>query len=510
MFYSFKLLTALVLSLAATYSSSVTANSTFSFHLLGEPYTLDPLKASGSAGSYLYSNLFHGLYTYHPDQGLVPNGARECVNQGKKKMTCILKPKKWSNGKVILAKHYVTAFRRLADPNEKSPQIEALLNLKNAKKILEGKEKPDNLGVHAPDDKTLIFEFDQPDPEFRFKLTLPATAPIYSLPLPSREKSSTLVTNGPYQIESWQKGKKIRLKPNSYFERTHRAPPVEIFFVEDDSTALNLYLSGRLTFLRRLVSDKIEIYKDRPDFFQVPVARFDYIGFGPRFKNQLSARRAMSQSLNYQKLQDIYKALGPPGCPSLPRELQSEVHCHNFQSDKAQVNFKKNKGFFKRPLSLAYSKMGGEDIQKGMEWVQHQWKINLGIEVDLKPQEQGYYIRQLQDHRFDMFRKGVGLDRPTCLAALEIFLPNHPENYIQLNDNIYNQRVKKLERSIDPAESKVLCSFAIQRLIDQSYIIPLGEIHFTILASQNFRGWTLNSMNQLDLSDLHRHIPTSQ
>ncbi|MCB0412321.1 MAG: peptide ABC transporter substrate-binding protein, partial [Bdellovibrionales bacterium] len=158
-------------------------------------------------------------------------------------------------------------------------------------------------------------------------------------------------------------------------------------------------------------------------------------------------------------------------------------------------------------LSFAYSVMGGDDIKRTVEWIQHQWKQNLSISVELFPVEQGYYLKQLSEHSFDLFRKGVGLDRPTCLAALQNFLPDHPENYLDLKDPKFQQVVEELEKPLSERQRRQACSKAISILIEHSYLIPLGEMHFAILAKPQFTGWRLNEMNQLDLTDLRPALP---
>ncbi len=469
----------------------------FSFHLMSEPSQLDPATSQGAFSTYLFSNLFESLYRFHASQGLIPAAGLGCTQKALQ-IKCKLKPSKWSNGEEVKALHYVLAFKRLIDPDRKSSQAEHLLNVKNAKRILKAEVSPDQLGVSAPNDSTVLIELESPDPEFLFKLTSPALAPVYSLKFPTQAEAHTLVTNGPYKIKQWKKGRLLELVPNTFYPGATELPPVDIYFVDDDSTALNLYESGRLTFLRRLVTDKIENFKSRPDFYQVPMARFDYIGFGKHFKDQPQLRKLLAESLNYQELASLYKALGVPGCPSLSPKLQSEVHCHKFKALGPNALAKHSL----EKVTLAYSKMGGDDIQKGMEWAQHQWKRHLGLQVELQPQENAYYVSQLKNNPYDLFRKGVGLDRPTCLAALEIFTPNHPENYLELNDPKYNDLVSKLSTATSKEQSKKLCANAIKVLIDAAYLIPLGEIHFTMLSSPKFKGWSLNEMNQLDLSQL--------
>jgi oligopeptide transport system substrate-binding protein len=137
-----------------------------------------------------------------------------------------------------------------------------------------------------------------------------------------------------------------------------------------------------------------------------------------------------------------------------------------------------------------------------MEWAQAQWKKNLGFTVELKPTEQTVYLATLRENPPAIFRKGVGLDRSTCRAAVEIFSQGDPENFIRLADSKYEGLLKKLSAANSPAQAKQACSNAIRYLIDQAEIIPLGRIHFAMLAKESFNGWRVTPLNQLDLSRL--------
>lgn len=146
--------------------------------------------------------------------------------------------------------------------------------------------------------------------------------------------------------------------------------------------------------------------------------------------------------------------------------------------------------------------MGGDGVQQSMEWMQHQWKKNLGANIELRSMENGAYIGLLKSHPPDLFRKGVGLDRPTCLAGLEIFDPSDRENYIHLNDDKYNSILKKLRSAKTETQKKRYCTQASQRLISSPFLIPLGEMYFAVMAKPQYKGWWLNEINQLDLTDL--------
>ncbi|MCB9026292.1 MAG: hypothetical protein H6625_08250 [Bdellovibrionaceae bacterium] len=487
--------------------------SSFSFHLLQEPHTLDPISIRGSTGSYLFTNLFRSLYRYHNLKGLIPEGAEFCVWKNNKHLNCKLNRKvKWSQGDSVKAQHYVNSFQHLINPKTSTVNSELILNLKNASLILKGKKKPTELGIKALGEYELDFYFDQIDPDFLYKLSYPSLAPIYSSHFPDKKQAHKLVVNGPYKIKEWVPGKRIYLERNSYYANSQKKyPEIMVYFIEDDETALRVFESNKMSFLRRLNSSQIENFRVKKGFFQVPVARFDYMGFGPELKKHKAFRKALALSLDYEQLKKIYHALGRPGCPSMPSRLMKEVPCYPFDLKTAKeiigslpVELKKKR------WPIYFSKMGGDDIAKGMEWMQHQWQSHLGLQLELKPEEQGVYLQILNSKPPAIFRKGLNLDRPTCLAGLETFLKGHPENFIQLDDIIYKQWVQQLENTQDNTAKQKLCSKAIQRLMDEFYIIPLGEMHFTMLEDGNFTGWSINEFNQLDLTDLQAKTSSSK
>jgi oligopeptide transport system substrate-binding protein len=47
------------------------------------------------------------------------------------------------------------------------------------------------------------------------------------------------------------------------------------------------------------------------------------------------------------------------------------------------------------------------------------------------------------------------------------------------------------------------CLKGVELLMNSHLFIPMGPIHFAILVNSSFKGWKLNQMNQLDLSDLY-------
>ena len=506
----------IVMYLAASVSHSettppptqLTLPKIFRFHIQVEPLSLDPILVQSTEASYFLNNVMRGLYSYDNDEGLVEEGAKACQFKTKLKLVCELATDaSWSDGSPVVADDYVRAFRRLLGATSKNAAVELLKNIKNAKAIHGGQSPIETLGVHALSPHRLEFKFVVPDPEFLYKLTSSLLVPVKNSIFPSREKSNEAVTNGPYKIASWTPGHRARLEPNLKYKRGSTARPnVEVLFIEDDDTAYNLYEQGELTFLRRLPTTMIPNAKKRSDFIQIPIARFDYLGFGPGLNDQPALREALAYSLDFNELARIYDALGTPGCPSMPRSLMNEETCIKFDLKRAKAAFEKVPvDRREQRFVLGFSTMGGDDIKKGAEWEQAQWKKNLGLKVDLESAEQAVYLARLRQSPPAIFRKGIGLERPTCLAALETFARDGSENFIHFDNDAYEKIISKLTdfQGSDQKRRKALCSEGVRILLASNRILPLGRIHFTLLARPEFKGWSLNEMNQLDLARLH-------
>lgn len=482
--------------------SRASEGSAFSFHLLNEPAEIDPQRASNASGSYLLPNLFRGLFRYDARAGLVAEMAKKCERKDLS-LTCHLKPQaRWSDGKRIEAVDFIRAFQFLIDPKNKNAQADLLFSIRNARKIWEGQLPPGDLGVHTLSPDEIRFEFAESDLEFEHKLALPAMTPRRMENGYRWSQASSLITNGPYVIREWNQGHQIRLKANKYYDTKPR-PEAVVYFIDSDSTALRLYEAGKLSLLRRLVTTEIPRFKGRADFFQIPMARFDYIGFGPALANQPQLREALIESVDFANFQKIFDALGTPGCPSLPARWMDKVPCEKMNLSRARRLLSPQTRKKVRPhLQLAFSQLGGDDISRAAEWFQGQWTKNLNLKIPIVSFEQGTYLQKLKSSPPAIFRKGVGLNRPTCRAALEIFTSDSPENFIALRDPEYDRLVTRLGLSEDASEKRRLCREALEKLLAHKRIIPLGEIHFSVLADPRFKGWQINELNLLDLTDL--------
>ncbi len=493
------------LFLLCSLSLSAQANPIFRFHLVQEPSSFKPWEQKNSAAGYLLSQITGTLLTYQ-DQKLQANLAESCQFQTATLIRCQLRKElRWSDGTLLQASHFVRAFQELVDPQNRAFRADLLFPVTNARKIFSGEIPKNQLKVSAPKTDLLEIQLEKPEPEFLYTLSSPLLAPLPTESLPDveslRKNPGQWKSSGPYILSSWQAQKKITLKNNPFFWKKISRPDLEILNVSEDSVALNLYEKGELSFLRRLPSLFIPKYKDRPDFHEIEQLRLDYLGFSSKWKDLPDLRISLAQSLRYTDLRKLFQAKGQPGCPGIPQHLHGEQICHEFKPESAKKLWSSLKDKPKR-LELLYSRQGGDDHKRALEWVQSEWKNNLGASVEVSGLENKIFVERLEKNPPDIYRKGIGPDRPTCLSALETFESGNSENYIRFQSKEFDAILAKMRSSQDESAKKKLCDRALHLLMDLAWIIPTGPIHFTVLAKPEWSGWKLNELNQLDLSDL--------
>lgn len=472
-------------------SPGFAAEKVFRFHLSNEPGGLDPNKQRTSASSYLLGNLYRNIFTFDDKKGLVPDLGTGCERDKKgTSVTCRLKKDiVWSDGSPLTSEDFIRTYKKILDSKTKAPRADLLFSIKNAEDIYAGKKTVDTLGITAPDKATLKFELGKADPDFEHNLANYILAPT---------KTDLNAYSGPYKLKEWKRGQRIVLENNSlYKDGNPQRPLVEVLFIEEDTVALQLYEKNELQFLRRLPTLFIPSYKKRADFYWIPVSRMDYIGFGPELANQEDLRKAFTYSLNYVELQKIFSSEGRPGCIGLPDSwFPTKAPCYDFDLKKVP-KVKSDKTY-----TFMFSALGGEDHKRATEWLQDQWSKNAGLKTHLEVKENKVFLQILGQNPPALFRKGVAADRPTCLAALETFTPHSPENYLRISSDEYTKLLENLAKAKSIKDQKKACLAGTEYLLKNHLMIPLGAIQFSILVKQEFTGWKMNQMNQLDLANL--------
>lgn len=477
--------------------------SSFKMSLFSVPRSLDPVAVTGSDSSHVFHNLYRGLYIYRMGVGLVPVGAKSCQwNPFPNKVRCDLNTNhKWSDGKTVVAEDYVRAFRRLVDPQVASRDASGLSALKNYQAIIKGNASTETLGVASPNDRTLIFELTNLDADFIQRLASPTLVPFRKVSV--LDSPETWLFNGPYVLKEWRQDHYIKLDPNPhYHEKGHSKLPIEIRLVEDGTAALNLYQANRLDLVLNVPTAQIEEWRNDSGYFETIIPRFDYIGFGPALSHLKSLRKALSLGSDFAGFQKVMKSRSRPGCPGFPKEWTGDPVCINDDVMAAKASLEEVSSKLPKPLTYYFTKIPTDDLRRGAEFYQQAWKRNLNIEIDLQSREIGVYRALLKDNPPAIFRRGVALDRPTCLSALEMFESSSSDNEIRFQNKEFDEVINKMRSKQKPSELKKLCKQALKILYNDYALIPQGEYALGRVIKNQFSGLQFTFHGTVDLTFL--------
>lgn len=115
---------------------------------------------------------------------------------------------KWSDGSALTAKDFEYTMKRVMDPKTASRYTAALQMVKNGLDVAGGKMPPDQLGVKAIDDRTLEVTLNTATPYFPLIM---ATWTCYPVPKAVVDKvgdkwveAANIISNGPYILKDWK------------------------------------------------------------------------------------------------------------------------------------------------------------------------------------------------------------------------------------------------------------------------------------------------------------------
>ncbi|MBQ7047032.1 MAG: peptide ABC transporter substrate-binding protein [Oscillospiraceae bacterium] len=198
------------------------AGYTFEYALAGNPESLDPQFSTNEYAKTVIANMFTGLMK-NGDDGKLEKAIAEdySVSADGLKYTFTLKnncfwyydadrDNETDDNEVtpVTAYDFEFAFRRIFNPETRSPHTEDYRCLKNAGKIASGIVDYTEIGVKAKSDTELVFELDYPSAEFLQSLTFTAAMPCNQQFFENTKgryglDDKSVPSNGAFYIKQW-------------------------------------------------------------------------------------------------------------------------------------------------------------------------------------------------------------------------------------------------------------------------------------------------------------------
>ncbi len=504
----------------ATYSKAK-ITQTLRISLPRPTSLLDPRIGTDRTSGIVIKMLYEGLMRIDPT-GKPSCAVCEHVAISEDQKTYIFHFRKtfWTNGTSVTAYDFEYAWKKVLDPQFKTPFAYLFYPIKNAERIKTQGLSVDEFGVYARDDYTLEVQLEHPTPHF---LELAAHW-IYS-PLCKEVDQlhpgwayygdDTYVSNGPFRLAKWKRNAEIQVVKNPLYWDSEAVSinQIDISIVEDPERALALYQKGELDWIGEPLSEippeafTISDYDKK--IVSHPIAALHWYALNinrPPFTSK-KCRKALAIALNRKDILDtLFSGRAKCAYSILPPGLSQ--HDRPYFTDGANEDAKRlfeegleELGLTSKNLPPFTITCSDQEIHHSIaEVVSKQWKEVLGIEV------------QIEAHKWDRFMElWCGKNEAQIIAMTwycyiydpsyildQLTSVSHEMNFSQWHNDTYTNYIEQAKHCIDTTKRLDLLHNAETLVMEELPVIPLFYYTFKYMKKEYLDNIYLSHLGQID------------
>ncbi len=417
--------------------------------------------------------------------------------------------------------HQMHAPTRLTLPGDEKARNKRLDADAKLKAAVTGKEfvtvKAEDLGVEAVDKYTLRISLSQPAPFF---LGLLAHQVFRIVPRKVVEQygntwahAEHIVTCGPFKVKLWKPYDQLVLERDPMYWDTANVKLDEIYFypILDNATVMNMYKVGELDAIynHAVPNPWVFIIKTKKDYMDKGEAAIDYLIINTtKFPlNNPKVRKAFNLSIDkeaYANWRRIVKPLNGfmpegmfPGYPEVKPQPFNPAEARRLLGEAGYPVSQNGDGSFSCPkfpmdqVEFVYNTQAQN--RSFAEWMQAQWKQNLGVTVGLRQMEWKTFLEAKEKLDFKGFMRGAwGADYMDPFTFLSLFYTGG-ENGTGWEDPKYVQMLDEANRTLDAKKRYEMLSKAEAYMMEQQPIIPLDTPSVNFLKKPYVKGMYPNA-----------------
>jgi oligopeptide transport system substrate-binding protein len=500
--------------------------------------SLDPAVASGLPEGRVLRCLYEGLVVKHP-RTLEPQpgmAERWEVSGDRRTYTFFLRDgARWTNGAPVTAHDFVASWRRLLDPRTGAAYGQELWRVRGARAWsgeLDSTGAPrlafDTVGLRARGDRVFEVELEQPWSSFLDLVSLPALLPVNTAALDALRRAHPddwqlrwlrtehLVTNGPFRLLEQRINERMRMQrnPDYWDARNVALATLDVWALENLTTALNLYVAGELDLLTEVPAPLVARLLGRPDFQPAPVLGTYFYRFNTARPplDDARVRLALSLALPRDSIAATVAGAGevpawafvPPGlagyagahladacAPTLEHARLATSALVHARALLAAAGFGDGLRAFPT-LELSYNTQGRH--REIAEICAEIWQRELGVHVVLAGRETKTFLDAQRNRDYDISRSSWIGDWPDAANFLEIFASTSENNRTGWSSAEYDRLLDRASRASGPERAEQLA--AAERLLLAA--APLAPVYYYVSRNLVRPGLTGFEPNVLD------------
>jgi len=387
---------------------------------------------------------------------------------------------------------------RVVLPGDEKGRDKALDANPKLKAAVAGKQfvpvKAEDVGVEAVDDYTLRITLIQPAPFFLslmphqfFRVVHQKTVEKFGN---AWTEPQNIVTSGPFKLAAHRPyDRVVTVRDPMYWDAaTVKLDGITFFALDDNTTIMNLYKAGEIDGMlnHSVPAPWLDLISPMKDFMDGPEASIEFYLFntttGPT--KDVRVRKALNMAIDKQALADWrhvkpLTALTPEGIfPGYPQPKGDNFDPQKAKRLLADAGYGDRGGNFdpkKFPadqVELTFNPAGAN--QAVAEFVQAQWKQNLGLTIPLKTMEfKTFLVAQSKLQYKGIARTGWVADYMDPFNFLWLYYTPTGNNGTGWWDQRYAELLDEANRQRDQSKRYELLAKAEAMALEAQPVIPL-------------------------------------
>ena len=391
--------------------------------------------------------------------------------------------------------------QRLTLPGDEKGRTKLLNSNAKLKEAVAGKEfvpiKGEDLGIEMLDNYTLRISLTLPAPFFvgmlahqAFRLVPRKVVEQYGDQWTQPEH---IITCGPFKLKTWQPYDKLVVERDPMYWDAANVKLDEIHFypMSDNPTIMNVYKVGEIdAVLNHTVPNAwLHVVTTKKDYMDAVEAGIDYliINVTKPPMNDVRVRRAFNLSIDkeawatWRKIVKPLTAFTPEnifqGYPQPKGDAFNPEEARRLLGEAGYPVTRKSDGSYSCPSfpvdQVEYTYNTQESNKAMAEWMQAQWKQNLGITITLRNMDWKTFLNVKAKLDYKGFLRGAwGADYMDPFTFLSLFYTGG-ENGTGWNDPKYVALLDEANRSLDPKKRYELLAEAEAFMLKAQPVIPI-------------------------------------
>jgi peptide/nickel transport system substrate-binding protein len=431
----------------------------------------------------------------------------------------IKKGLKFSNGATLDARNFQYAFNRDANPKMSSPATTFMEDIVGEKAANKSGGKIS--GIQLKGNFTLVFHMTKVAPDFLARLTMPFFGAIpLNTPITPDGVGAPFPGAGPYYIASWDKGRQMVMKRNTFYKgpRPHNVDQIvenvgisldaQRLRAESGDTDVASFPPAQAAELR----DKYGVNKGR--FFVKGQAVFWYLNFNhdqALFKNNDVLKRAVNDAIDRPQMVRQHGALGGARTDQiLPIDFPGFRNWNIYSLKGANVAKAKSEAAgHTRGGKVRFWTFNSSFGPAVAQVVQFNLK-QIGLDTDITALDRVVQTTKAgtRGADFDMLLNGWGEDYPDPFDFINILLSGtsiQPDNNVNLsyfNSPTWNARMASAANQFGAARLNAYAALDRDLMKGPAPVAPYINQNARILVSSHVANYTYHKVYGTDFAAL--------